>query len=853
MKAVVMAGGEGSRLRPLTSGRPKPLAPVVGKPVMEHILTLLRKHGITEVVVTLQYLGAAIRDYFGDGSDFGMEITYVVEDSPLGTAGSVKNAQEYLGEPFIVISGDALTDIDLSAAIRFHEEKRAMATIVLYSVPNPLEYGVVITRPDGAIERFLEKPSWGEVFSDQVNTGIYVLDPDVLTLLPPSTVVDWSGDVFPRMLRDALPLYGYLASGYWCDIGNIQTYYQANWDALSGAVDVQIEGEHREGNVWIGENVELGHDVRIVGPAYLGQESKIKAGAFINGPVCVGKYSVVDNGTKISNSIIWNYSYVGENSRLRQAIVCSHSNVKNNCLLEEGAVIGDNVSVGEGSTIEAGVKIWPDKDIQPGSTVHESVIWAGSWKRGLFTSAGLVGLVNIELTPEYCARLGASFAALFPKGSKIAASRDVQRPSRMIKRALVAGMMSGGASIEDLSELPIPVAQDYARRPEIAGGVHVQMSPLDSRSADIRMFDSNGLVLDKKMERKVENLFFREDIRRVHFYEMGDIDYPRDAIEVYMDGVLRLIDIEAVRRSKLKVLIDYDNGSGSMVVPRLLKELNVETVPLNAGFDETYQPRSPAAFADSRRQSALVTQTLNCQLGVYIDHGAERIFLADDAGEVMDNHESFAVLALLALKTRPGVLVAPASVPLTLARIAVDAESHFVPSKTDPSSVLRTAQQHQAVLASDGLGGYVFPEHLLGFDGIFALVKLIELLAIDGRKVSAIRKELPRSAYEHRLEDCPWESKGRVMRTMVEMFRDQPVDLSDGVKVFVDGGWVLVLPDADTPHYHIIVSVDDQAKATQLADKFSALVRTAVNGSGTASAVRNDPEGDGRIGTAERV
>src|SRR5712692_8402986 len=142
MKAVVMAGGEGSRLRPLTSGRPKPLVPVVGKPVMEHILTLLRKHGITEEVVTLQYLGSAIRDYFGDGSDFGMEITYVVEDSPLGTAGSVKNAQEYLDEPFLVISGDALTDIDLGAAIRFHEEKSAMATIVLYSVPNPLEFGV---------------------------------------------------------------------------------------------------------------------------------------------------------------------------------------------------------------------------------------------------------------------------------------------------------------------------------------------------------------------------------------------------------------------------------------------------------------------------------------------------------------------------------------------------------------------------------------------------------------------------------------------------------------------------------------------------------------------------------------
>src|SRR5437879_5694623 len=178
-----MAGGEGSRLRPLTSGVPKPLVPVVGKPVMEHILRLLRQHGITDVVVTLQYLGSAIRDYFGDGSDFGVDITYVVEDAPLGTAGSVKNAQEYLDEPFIVISGDALTDIDLGKVMAYHKEKGASATIVLTSVSNPLEFGVVITNPDGTINRFLEKPSWGEVFSDQVNTGIYVIEPEVLDLL----------------------------------------------------------------------------------------------------------------------------------------------------------------------------------------------------------------------------------------------------------------------------------------------------------------------------------------------------------------------------------------------------------------------------------------------------------------------------------------------------------------------------------------------------------------------------------------------------------------------------------------------------------------------------------------------
>ena len=791
MKAVVMAGGEGSRLRPLTSGMPKPLVPVVGQPVMEHILRLLRKHGITDVIVTLQYLGSAIRDYFGDGSDFGVDITYVIEDSPLGTAGSVKNAQEHLDEPFIVISGDALTDIDLSRVMEYHQQKGAAATIVLTSVSNPLEYGVVITKKDGSINRFLEKPSWGEVFSDQVNTGIYVMEPRVLDLLPPAAVVDWSSDVFPKMLANSMPLYGYLASGYWCDIGNIQTYYQANWDALQGRVEVEIPGE-RQGNVWIGENVEVGIDVRIEGPAYIGNECKLKAGVFINGPVCLGNFSVVDENTKLSNSVIWTYSYVGENSRLRQSIVCRHATIKNNCLLEEGAVIGDDVVVGEGTTIDAGVKIWPDKEIEPGSTVHESIIWAGHYKRGLFSSYGLVGLVNIELTPEYCARLGASFAALFPKGAAIGAARDGQRPSRMIKRAMIAGMMSSGAEIIDLSELPIPVVQYYTRERPIAGSVHVQMSPLDSRSADIRMFDGSGVVLDKRAERKLENIFFREDIRRVHFYEMGDISYPQDTIDAYIDGMLEQVDVEAIRRAHQKVLVDFDHGSASLVLPRLFKELNIEAIPLNAGFDETYQSKTDKAFDEARRQSALITRTLGCNLGAYIDYGSERIFLIDDGGEILDHHQALGVLALLALKVKPGVVLAPATVPQTISSLIRELPgSHFVPGKAEPAALLRAAQQQHAMLASDANGGYGFPEHLLAFDAIFALIRLLELLANDGRTMSQVRAAIPQAAYEHRLESVPWDAKGRVMRPMVEMHRDAPVDLADGIKVFVDGGWVL--------------------------------------------------------------
>src|SRR5438067_5511188 len=192
MRAVVMAGGEGTRLRPMTANQPKPLLPVVNRPIMEHVLRLLKRHGFDETVVTVQFLASLVRNYFGDGDDLDMHLTYATEETPLGTAGSVKNAEDALADDqFLVISGDALTDIDLTDMVRFHRESGALVTVGLKRVPNPLEFGIVIADEHGRIERFLEKPTWGQVFSDTVNTGIYVMEPEVLRHVATGESVDW--------------------------------------------------------------------------------------------------------------------------------------------------------------------------------------------------------------------------------------------------------------------------------------------------------------------------------------------------------------------------------------------------------------------------------------------------------------------------------------------------------------------------------------------------------------------------------------------------------------------------------------------------------------------------------------
>ena len=275
-----MAGGEGTRLRPMTANQPKPLLPVTNRPIMEHVLRLLKKHGFEETVVTVQFLAALVRNYFGDGEDVGMFLQYATEEMPLGTAGSVKNAEDALKDsPFLVISGDALTDMDLTEMCRFHKENGALVTVGLTRVPDPLEFGIVIADEDGRIQRFLEKPTWGQVFSDTVNTGVYIMEPEVLAEVSAKESVDWSHDVFPKLLARGAPIFGYISDKYWEDVGTLESYLKAQADVLNRKVEVDIAGFEVSPGVWIAEGADVDPDAVLKGPLVVGDYAKIEAGA----------------------------------------------------------------------------------------------------------------------------------------------------------------------------------------------------------------------------------------------------------------------------------------------------------------------------------------------------------------------------------------------------------------------------------------------------------------------------------------------------------------------------------------------------------------------------------------------
>ena len=316
-----MAGGEGTRLRPLTSNQPKPMVPVAGKPCMEHIIELLRRHGMTDIVVTVAYLPQVIRGYFDDGGELGVELHYSVEETPLGTAGSVKNAEELLDETFLVISGDALCDFDLDALVDAHKRRGAAATLALNSVENPLEFGVVIIDSDGRVERFLEKPSWGQVFSDTINTGVYVLEPEVLrggaatarrTTSPSSSS--------PTCSSAGSRSTGTWCEGYWQDIGNLDQYRKANFDALDGRVELELSGIRLRDNVRPRRRAcSCPTWTRSRGRPSSATSARSRPGRGSGRTRCSGQNVVVKEGATIERSVVDSGCYVGRSARHRRA------------------------------------------------------------------------------------------------------------------------------------------------------------------------------------------------------------------------------------------------------------------------------------------------------------------------------------------------------------------------------------------------------------------------------------------------------------------------------------------------------------------------------------------------------
>ena len=822
-KAVIMAGGFGTRLRPLTMTIPKPMVPLANRPMMEHIVNLLKRYGVHDMVSVLYFSPENITNFFGDGKDHGISMQYITAEADFGTAGSVKNAQRLLDERFIIISGDVLTDFDLAKAVAFHTERKAMATIVLTRVPQPLQYGIVMTDKDGRITRFLEKPSWGEVFSDTINTGIYILEPEVLDLIPAKTEFDFSKDLYPLMLSKGLPLFGYIADGYWKDIGNLQEYQLAHADVLAGRVKVEFAGESCDSSI-CGKGLNLDPTAHLDGLVVIGDNVTIGAHAQLTNCV-VGNNVVIGANVVLQNAVLWENVTVGDNAQIGTAVICNDVSVGSNATILDNVFIAEGCEIGNNARILSNIKLWPRKVVESEAIVTRSLVQEERWARELFTDARISGASNIDMNPEFGAKLGAALGTALGAGTVVVCSRDEDPISRMIKRSITVGLMSAGVNVTDLQTTSIPQTRQEMNSGKFVAGFHVRRSPRHEGHTDIILFGKDGRDIPLSQTKSIERYFYGEDIRRVPYDRAGRLSFPERSIGNYIERFLSQLNVDLIRHRQFKLLVDYSFGLAATVFPQIMGELKCRVLAMNNYVDTSHFADPLGEILD---ESATIMRSLGYEIGFKIDPGAEKVAFVDERGIWYTSLRLLTIVTKLFLETNrdrePYKIAVPVQAAQEIEMIVAGHNVEVVRIRNSHSAMMDATKDDKVIFVGGTRGGFIFPEFLAASDGMYSACRILQMLAQTGYLLSDLDQSLPKRHQSTINVPCPWESKGTVMRRTMEHSEQMERLLVDGVKIFEGDVSVLLVPDREHATFTVTAEANDAETAASVRDRYAQLV-----------------------------
>ena len=822
MKAVVMAGGFGTRIQPLTHSVPKPMLPVLGRPMMEHIMIRLRDVGVTEFVILLYFKPEVVMDYFGDGSDLGVKIDYILPDDDYGTAGAVKKAEHLLDETFMIVSGDLITDFDLNKILRFHEKNHANVTITLTSVPDPLQFGVVITDGDGKIQRFLEKPGWGEVFSDTINTGVYVMEPEVLKAIPENTNYDFSKDLFPGLMDSGETLWGYNASGYWRDVGNPQSYRDVMKDLLAGSVDIKPLGKRKkmgDGIVFAEKGTTVPSDLNVSGTVVLGKNVHVAPGVKLEN-VILGDNVRVESGAKLKNITIWHDVLIGEEARLNDAVICNNCSIDRKTKIPHGAILAEHIEVGRGVQFEKDVIVWPNKIIEEASIVSKNVIWGDKYKKSIFEGGQVRGHTNIEFSCEMATKLAEAFASTLPVGAKVFVSRDYHKASRMLKRSFMAGLMSAGIETLNIHFAPSNVLRFILpRQSEAVAGIHFRQSETNALETEVLFYNADGLSINTNTEKSVERIFFRENFRRVSNEDIGSIEEYPDLIDEYYETFLTMLDTKVIASVKPRLVVDLLFGSTSTVYPEILNAAGIGNVMVNAYADDHRLSRMPNTITTSRHDMSRMIRSLDLFGGLLIYPHGMKLEILDEQGQVLDNDKTLLVMLKLldATVTEEFKVYLPVAAPdvldSTLKNVKI---TRGKMNNLDGSLV-----KHYDMVATLNRE-FAFTDFSPHFDALFAGTKMVEMLCRTGQKLSEVAASIPNFYFLHEKIPCEGDLKGTMMRRFTEESMGKEASFVDGVKIRdKEGSQMVMIPDQYGDHLHLYIQAKSQATGEALFTDYS--------------------------------
>lgn len=787
MRAVIMAGGEGRRLRPITCTMPKPMVPLLNKPIVDYTMELLKRHGIHEAVYTLHYMGEKIKQHVGDGSAWGLRCTYAESESPLGTAGSVKQAVKETDEDILVLSGDGITDVDLSAVIKAHEASGAEATIVLKKVPSPTEYGVALLDDEGSIVRFIEKPEQSEVFSDLANTGIYILSRRALNLIPDRTEFDFSKQLFPEMLNQGMMLKGFITESYWCDIGDISEYRRAQRDMLDGRVRFETIARNYSG-IYYEPNAHISDSAVLIPPCYIGSGVSIGDEAIIEPYTVIGSGSVVERGSSLKRSILFDNVRIRREAQIRAAVVCENAHIDDRASLYEGSTIGAGTHVGAGVSVLPNVSIWPEKELEGGLSCRDNIVWGNPINRIGISGSCIKGYTDTGLTPETALRIGAAYASKLRSPAKVAVCSDGSQSAVMLVYALISGITSQGVDVKNVGVLGKSAFSLTVSQLGTDGGLYVEGN--ENHGSIITLYDSMGIEASQDCLRSVRSAFVMGEQKPRVDVELGIVSRAEGMEEMFENRLSRLLDTDALRRNPKTLRINANEQIVRCVTGILLRlGWNVESLRKESRLIPVQDENTLAILQDS-----------NGALSLSFQNGGKSI--------IMDEQEIITALSVDAIE-HAGMkqLVLPVTLPEEYRSCLKTHGADLLFAPEDSTKLRRAAFER---------GHYYAPL----YEREAGIMKLAELFATG--ELAKIHTSLPKIHSSENRVPASRNDIGRMLRSLAESERNSDRELVDGLRLRLDSGWVVVKPYLGrTASFRIVAGAASGEYAKELCDIYT--------------------------------
>ena len=777
MKTVILAGGSGTRLRPMTCTIPKPMVPVMNRPLLLHTLRLLRKSGIPSATLTLGYLPKIVERYFGSGESLGMNLTYSIEDSPLGTAGGVLAAVGG-GERVLVISGDALTDIDINSVVAFHESHGGAATIVLKQVDRPLQFGVAVTDDDCRITRFIEKPGWSMAVSDRVNTGMYILEPDVWEGFGPGEKFDFSMDVFPKLMERGRQIFGMTTESYWCDIGGSEQYVAAHRDIFDGKCRIELPDAKLINGIYAEDGARIAEGCLVKGPCYLGANSAVEKGASVEAYTVLGSGTTIGEGASVRRSVLWKDVDVHARAELRGAVVCDRASIGRGASVFEHAVVSEESRVLAGATVKSGVKIWPQKSVEEGATMTRDCRWSDC-APPVFNGCLAEGS-RYELTGERICRLGRAMACVVGEWGYVAAASDGTRSGHMAKTAFIAGLLEGGCDVYDMGKTVLPAARNGAKALTSNGGVYAGR---DGDRVYLHLLDGKGADAGRGSIQEVE----------IAYWEGGGACFgDRTGALVAASEVSSLYRMELLNRvngAKMRASGGFVALTGGGMEEELLKLLFSM-----CGYATSTAKDGETAAVLARRKKGAALSVKGDELSVYLPSGR------------LAGGELFALFAMMDMHSGEKEIFADVTAGPGVEKLA---ESGGAKLTRLPARELKKVLSDKDTLTAELLR-----------DPFGAALAFCGRLAEKGMTAEDAYAALPKSCRAERSVAVSAKDIGRIFR-LVAHESGSDADLTEGVRVVRRGGWVNLMPDASARQMRVIAQSFSEEYSESLADIYA--------------------------------